>query len=715
MTQNMFTAEKNLKIPVDNPNNQPPTLFEFKINDNIIKIPQNNQNTQNNIQRDPLQQLLDKNIYPQDYINTNNPLQGPYSNANIYPTIVKRYNISISNPNGDYVKLHDLYEDILPQVKGIIQKTLTTIEERLVIHQYLRSIFIRYNDGEDIILDGNGYTGKSELTNLLSHIKVMEINPYHFSRLTNNPYATLADGFILFRSCYPVRMNIQINTIQCANDNIGIHIRIYQMKVFDILVDKYQSMLKKHSDLWREISFYEYIKEKIIKKKVCPNFIMVYSWYVTKKTGINFVKMSQFKKDRTYYPYYTINNNLIQMRRNANLFAFLLNKNTNIYNYAPNKFIRDILIINDINNLFTHSIITNENNIITMNRRLNTNKCVVMITEAPTQNIFDWATKTYTLNNGPIKRMIQSGFHTDNVWKSILFQILVIFIVLINNNISINESSLENNFYIKDLRSDETNIGFWKYKIFGITFYIPNYGYLVVFDSKYHDLKNGNRYLDIYLTGNLNFFHKIYAKFIDNPEDTIEKVYYDKLKEINDDNANNIFDSDKFKIGFTMYGGIPPNNDIMQLINNMRNDVTNVKFRKDEDIFKDLVCELFINNYSNFLHNKIGKVLKDVDMPNINTMTSSDMHNLRSGDYVTIFISGKYKLAIIYIQSDNTPKIICSDVQSVSYFDSIENNTIKIQDIPISELHELIWFIDQEFIPYYNTAENNILETYTII
>ena len=277
----------------------PETLFEFKINDRVIQYPDPKKPPE-----DPFKNMLNQGIYPSPYVPIPNPYYPNMQNP-MYPwthmpqnnvPLIKKYNISISNANGDLTKIHDLYEDVLPSVNGIIQKTLTTLSERTIIYQYLRSIFIRHNDGEDISI-GNKYPSnvqRTELTNLLSHIKLMEINPCHFSRITNNPYKTLPDDFLMYRSCYPVRLNKNNGIVTCAQDNIGINIRIYQMKVLDIMANKMSDgFQKKDCDLWREIAYYEYVREKIIKPKRCPNFVMMYAWYQTVKTGIDFMKLKK--------------------------------------------------------------------------------------------------------------------------------------------------------------------------------------------------------------------------------------------------------------------------------------------------------------------------------------------------------------------------------------------------------------------------------------
>jgi hypothetical protein len=45
--------------------------------------------------------------------------------------------------------------------------------------------------------------------------------------------------------------------------------------------------------------------------------------------------------------------------------------------------------------------------------------------------------------------------------------------------------------YIKDISQHENIVTYWKYKIKNFEFYVPNYGYLVLFDSNFKDLSNG--------------------------------------------------------------------------------------------------------------------------------------------------------------------------------------------------------------------------------
>ena len=98
-----------------------------------------------------------------------------------------------------------------------------------------------------------------------------------------------------------------------------------------------------------------------------------------------------------------------------------------------------------------------------------------------------WASRLYQKDNN-IGRMINSGFHTDKIWQSVMFQLMVALYCLQVNKIYYSSFSLDDNVYIKDLASTSNVTSYWKYKINGIDYYIPNYGYLVIFDSKYCDI-----------------------------------------------------------------------------------------------------------------------------------------------------------------------------------------------------------------------------------
>lgn len=682
--------------------NKPPTLFEFKINDQTYE--QKGQKPP----ADPMKKIMDQGVYPLNMVPVPNPLIG-YGNLgaayNIQQQpIVKNYNITMSNATGDLVKLHDLYEDILPQVNGIVQKNLTTIGERKVIYQYLRSLFIKHTDGEEIsIVDTSirNSQARTELLNLLSHIKMMDINPYHFSGISTNPYKTLPSDFIMFRSCYPMRLT-EYNSTKCAPDNIGLNIRIYQMRVMDILAEKFSDKLKRNDcDLWREIGYYEFVREEIIKKNICPNFIMINSWYITKKSGVDFEKLKKLRNDPEIKTITKDNEILLDRKLKESLKDVLLTQkqlnpehlNKLVLYTDKAKELEDLHgkvtlpkgavlsnpriplpIVLDNDQQFDASmakivpspqdVIKNSGNIIKAaematlsmlnpnkalpsaydekgklnfknfpellnkplsyrvvndyvdlfreNLAITTNRCIVALTEAPTQNIFDWGTRSYSLDHGPRHTMVQTGYHDIKVWQSIIFQILAAMYTMIEKGIAIREMSMENVF-IKDLSRDENNVGFWKYKIKNIDFYVPNYGYLVLIDSKFKEVTDGQQGISSNdpATAFNGILHKMVGEvFGDDKKDVMQ---------VNKDNMARIFNANVFKSNFKLAGGIEPPPEILANI-----DLINSRFRSQTPM-----CDIFIMTQSHFLNNRIGTVVKDVEkdmlMPNNNNFMEGDM------------------------------------------------------------------------------------------
>jgi hypothetical protein len=99
--------------------------------------------------------------------------------------------------------------------------------------------------------------------------------------------------------------------------------------------------------------------------------------------------------------------------------------------------------------------------------------------------------------------MIATGYHTLEVWRSILFQLVYACAVLEKNEICFNNFSLENNVYIKDVQTDNTGDSCWVYRINNIEYYIPNYGYVLVLDSKYTDVKEVKDEIQYKIYGNI--------------------------------------------------------------------------------------------------------------------------------------------------------------------------------------------------------------------
>lgn len=746
----------------NNAANQVPTLFEFKINDTVVKYPDQKPKQSN-----------DQGIYPLPFVPVTNPFypipgplipaNGPYAFANNQIPIIKKYNISMSNVNGDLVKLSNLFEDVLPQINGITQKTLTTLSERKIINQYLRSLFIKHSDGENIDMASNSKLPsgrpdplRSEMTNLLSHVKLMEINPYHFSRLTHNPYKTLPNNFLMFRSCYPIRLHTQYNSVQCAQDNIGLHIRIYQMKIIDILANRLgTNITKKDSDMWREIAFYEFMRENILKQNICPNFTMMYAWYVTYKSGIDFEKLKRLREDKLSNQVVAKDNAMIVARKlKDQIYNVLLDqrgKNGLVADYDAiikyqipanissdekeklEKLKRDALdkkhtllidmhenndpgqttleVFNYFNN--DSRTATNANNSITIDELnkvdigLSTNKCVVSVTEAPTQNLYDWGTRAYDMDFGPVKKMIHTGYHDIKVWQSVIFQMFAGMYTMYINKIAINEMSIQNNIFVKDLHRDENNVGFWKYIIKGIEFFVPNMGYLILIDSKFQELQDGLESTDFKQIKTLKYKHRIYGEIFEDDIDMID--------EMNINNMINIFNENSFTSQeYTQFGGLKPPIEIQNMLKLMNKILIThrdeIKAKTTTSFDKSLLELLILTQY-HFMHNKIGTIVKDIEKDQL----IEDNISFKPGELVAHKITGTkddaYTWALYLENNGIVHKILTTEHLSLANSKQIK---LTKKDVSQGDILRTYGVVEQNYKANQKLADEDMLETYTI-
>ena len=209
-------------------------LVEFKVNPSVLGV----------------QKPVNQSIVPSQYIPIQNkviPSNFPYVTGahNMLPysfvpnnvPVIKNYHISMPNPAGDHIKLADLYEDMLPQNENNYKNTSLTLEERLITYNYVRSILVRIGDGEDIELSGKIGTSTNR-KNLLSYLKLLDLNPYHNSKISQNPYSSLPDKMLMYRSWYPIRFDASKNNVTCSKYSIGLNLRIYEMSIAEYEVKK---------------------------------------------------------------------------------------------------------------------------------------------------------------------------------------------------------------------------------------------------------------------------------------------------------------------------------------------------------------------------------------------------------------------------------------------------------------------------------------------
>ncbi len=309
---------------------------------------------------------------------------------------------------------------------------------------------------------------------------------------------------------------------------------------------------------------------------------------------------------------------------------------------------------------------------------------LILVTEAPHHNLYQWASRIYE-QEGIVKKMISHGYHNENVWLGILFQIVSALYVMQLYGIYIRCMTIEDNVYIKDLQTYGKSMGYWKYVVNGIPFYVPNYGYLVFIDSNFKDISSSGRTID-----KCKREYKIYTSNIIGkkyPMDSIRKKVYENYRKIINTNA--------FTKEFTQSGVTRPPESIMKLIEAMMMD-------NETDL------GVVISKYFRpLMNNRIGTLLrKDTEVPNIRDITGS----FRNGEMAIEVIEEQvYKWCVVVRNKpDGFVEIITRDDPSCTNFITKDVRIETLKQYSTSER------IEQNSNVEVNLSEEELLETYII-
>ena len=575
-------------------------------------------------------------VYVPVYDHNNHQIAVPFTSHTINPAlsqpVIKQYNVSLANPLHNFSTVTRIYEDVLPGDPRSF--SFTTTYERKQLINFIRNLLNNNTDGEDMIVTG----GKNSL---LSSMKLLDLNPYTIS---NTPHLDLAKNFLLFRAAYPIRYDHEKHNVTPSKSSHGVNVRIYNLSIGEMFGNEINQNLSNFDfDMWRELCYYKYILDNIIEKRISPNFV---SFILTKKDKLSNVNWSElhmiqnrkldiinkpvlgdnkmiilknninkniiikllhinnklldanFIKKLSIYPYIKIVNidsndtSTLGLIHKFNITAFpkiLFKVDNNYINYIGNIDIYDIIN-------FINSNIMKLDDLIDL--RKNSGESLVLLTESPHSNIIKWASPLYE-TTGALKKMIGTGFHKSEVWESVLFQIMHILYILYEEEIYFEELSLENNIYIKDLYYDSNNLNYWIYNIDGFEYYVPNYGYLVLFDSKYSDLKSGNYKIRS---------KKLYPNKNDKIKETDDATYNFDYKDNILTQFKNIFDPNIFNSQFKKLGCLEPDNSILDLLRNISSyNAPNI----------NLYIKTF---FSKYLNNRIGKYLTRTEKESINLL-----------------------------------------------------------------------------------------------
>jgi len=476
--------------------------------------------------------------------------------------VVNHLVIGAEDPYQDHRHMNMIYEDMLPLRN--FPNSLSTLEERITLFNFIKGIVLQGKDGEIIpFRDGTN--------NLFDRLKTTELNPYHHLEnvLKPNPYRTLPKNMLIYRSCYPIkRSRNSFNAVTCSPDSVGMNLRIYRLTQGEMMINK-SSLIKYYdSEVWREVLFYEYVRENIIKKREVPNFVMMIGYSMCNDSELNFEEIERIKAHK------------VGERINT--------------------------------------LITNKDGIIEKNPNAYGNDILTAITESPTCSLLQWSSKAYT-TIGNSRRMIQTGFHTDEVWMSIIFQIMAGMCSLMKHNIYINNFNLRDNVYIKDLSSTSDITSFWKYNINNVMFYVPNFGHLVLLDSKFKDVERSSTLLR---TG---FAHKIISNIFEDPNTPNEKDISTKIM----DSFIDTLSVNNFNSTFVSQGGVPPTNEILKIIsdiNDYANKLNHVPLLNKKDIIHLCIYKFM----RKFMNNRIGTILTKQEQDDVNKLGK----NFKRGDII---------------------------------------------------------------------------------
>jgi hypothetical protein len=303
-----------------------------------------------------------------------------------------------------------------------------------------------------------------------------------------------------------------------------------------------------------------------------------------------------------------------------------------------------------------------------------------------------WASRLYQKDNN-IGRMINSGFHTDKIWQSVLFQLMCALYCLQINKIFYTNFSLEDNVFIKDLSTTNNITSYWKYKINGIDYYIPNYGYIVILDSSFKDIEKDS---NLIIKNNIKK-HKIYSDlFISTNENSLSE------QEIRTECFNimtKCFTINAFDNSFVQNGGCRPPPDTIKWIMNIEKNINSKNINIGDYIFKFM---------RHFLNNRIGTYLKELEIVNIRR---DGIQQFTKGKIVIYEESNNIYRFVMYIETDTNGQAKILTKSKPTDNDIIENIVPETSLLHYSDVEPLV----QNFKPNEtNMNEDDILETYIL-
>jgi hypothetical protein len=618
------------------------------------------------------------------------------------PIINKIYDIRVNGPADTHHRLNMIYEDVLPTKH--IKNSYITIGDRMTQSNYIRSVLFPNGDGDEV-----GFSVNSR-NNILEHIKFMDLNPYNTYRYSDNPYKGLPEGLLIYRSCYPIQRDTKSGMTICARNSMAVNIRVYRLTVGSYKINKQNKTTYADYDQWREVAYYEYIRERILKNKLCPNFVGMHGYYTTEKSDIDFDKVNHFRimgRNKSLPTKITnpvgayVKKTLEEQNKLTDALKPYISGaiNTQTNSYYDKTLEEHQKVLNAMapyiglqqTNQPKPGMLFGPKQPVAEDLEAYKGSVLTIMTESPTYTLYNWASKIYQIE-GNIKKMVNTGYHSDKVWMSIVFQLIIALYVLQLNKIIINNFSIRNNVYIKDVATESNVTNYWKYKINNLEYYIPNFGYILQIDTNFTDLNDAQNATFITVNKSL---HKLDGK-----------IYDDKLDDTQINNT--IFDifiscmnTNNFKGDFISEGGVAPPQEILSLLDKIHTEA--VKKTNTN------IGSYLINFMRPFMNNRIGTFLKEQEFIHIR---KDDMRSAKTGQVVILDEGNGTHRFVLYVSVNNGIATILTKDENINPEEIID------KQVPVTSLfnfsrHEPI--VQNYKLNEANLTEEAILETYTII
>ena len=589
---------------------------------------------------------------------------------------------------------------MLPKTLSISR--MNNLTDRNIISAHVKSNILNNQDG-DIVLFKKGPNC------IFNKIKTTTFNPYTYNLdgVNNNPYKTIPENFLIYQSCYPILYD-GIEGSKCKTEGTGLNMRIYRLNKGELNKSK-DNKIRFYSNVYREIITYEQIRDNILNKKICPNFVLLYGYQICKESGLNFDNFNVKKyinKNSKLQKYLLTNHDIIEeIKKYSKEINISTNKIVNdiikIFNKNPElkqeyetilqdlqfkdqekskKLIKIIEII--VKGLpYYKDILKNKNIPLVENDNFYDDDLLMALTESPTYSLLKWIEKVY-VNNLQSKVMISDGMHSIKEWRSILIQLLCAYHCLLKEKIIIPNFSIRDNIFIKELKTEQSITKYWIYNINGVKHYVPNMGYLVLIDSSFRteninqEFNNKQVLVDandkpilisepilnktfkpIVISERINQLlppgnEEINKEFIEFKNILINTLHSNNYNENNDINKLN--------------GVATQSEDVIKLLNEIYNYCNYNK--EDNNVFINCINE----KLTSFLHNRIGTELDDTEFKAISYQTQDhkqifngkqiNSENTKPGDFVIyhkdINISSYNIGQVISVKEKNDIKII---------------------------------------------------------